>query len=202
MNFNSQEIFIMEEWKWIQGCEGIHKVFFDGHIESDPAWPVVYGESSAGYIIVGMKVPSGCLNARAHRLVALAFCERPEGCDVVDHLDEVKSNNHALNLEWVTDAENLRRSRERRRILMEKELSRFSEEDVLLARKLWREGHDLREIRQLFSVYLTQSFFRNVVSGVLYPELPMIDSTPAERREARRKRRLARNDEDEDEHDF
>lgn len=34
-----------------------------------------------------------------HRLVALAFCNKPEGCNVVNHLDENKLNNNANNLE-------------------------------------------------------------------------------------------------------
>lgn len=46
-----------------------------------------------------------------HRLVAEAFCKKPEHYDgkrlVVNHKDENPSNNHANNLEWVTDSENI-----------------------------------------------------------------------------------------------
>lgn len=38
----------------------------------------------------------------AHRLVAFAFCEKPDGCDVVNHLDGNPQNNSAKNLEWTT----------------------------------------------------------------------------------------------------
>lgn len=41
-----------------------------------------------------------------HRLVAAAFCEKPEGCDVVNHLDGNPQNNMATNLEWTTFAGN------------------------------------------------------------------------------------------------
>ena len=37
-----------------------------------------------------------------HRLVADAFCEKPFGCNQVNHRDENKHNNRADNLEWVT----------------------------------------------------------------------------------------------------
>lgn len=37
-----------------------------------------------------------------HRIVALAFCEKPDGCDVVNHLDGNRKNNIASNLEWTT----------------------------------------------------------------------------------------------------
>ena len=43
-----------------------------------------------------------------HRLVAKAFIEKPDGKDVVNHKNEVKTDNRASNLEWVTTAENLR----------------------------------------------------------------------------------------------
>lgn len=41
-----------------------------------------------------------------HRLVAAAFCVKPEGCDVVNHLDGNPQNNIFTNLEWTTFAGN------------------------------------------------------------------------------------------------
>lgn len=41
-----------------------------------------------------------------HRLVAEAFCAKPEGCDVVNHLDGNPQNNMSTNLEWTTFAGN------------------------------------------------------------------------------------------------
>lgn len=47
-----------------------------------------------------------------HRLVAWEFCpnDDPEHKIFVDHLDGVKTNNAAYNLEWVTPAENTHRA--------------------------------------------------------------------------------------------
>lgn len=47
-----------------------------------------------------------------HRLVAEAFipCENPEGM-VVNHKNEVRSDNNVTNLEWLTHAENIRYSK-------------------------------------------------------------------------------------------
>lgn len=44
-----------------------------------------------------------------HRLIAFAFCVKPEGCEVVDHVDANKLNIAPENLEWVTPSENARR---------------------------------------------------------------------------------------------
>lgn len=43
-----------------------------------------------------------------HRLVAYAFCVKPEGCNVVNHIDCNPGNNRAENLEWTTHKGNSR----------------------------------------------------------------------------------------------
>ena len=45
-----------------------------------------------------------------HVLVALAFVDRPDGTDEVNHKDGDKARNHATNLEWSTRLENVRHS--------------------------------------------------------------------------------------------
>lgn len=42
-----------------------------------------------------------------HRLIAFAFCEKPEGKEYVNHIDGDKLNNNASNLEWVDRSENM-----------------------------------------------------------------------------------------------
>ena len=39
---------------------------------------------------------------KVHRLVAKHFCVQPVGCDVVNHIDNDKTNNECTNLEWTT----------------------------------------------------------------------------------------------------
>jgi hypothetical protein len=47
-----------------------------------------------------------------HRLVAMAWIENPNESPQVNHKDGNKQNNHADNLEWVTNLENLRHGHE------------------------------------------------------------------------------------------
>lgn len=49
-------------------------------------------------------------NVNVHRIIATLFCERPPGCDYVNHIDGNKQNNRSDNLEWVTRSENTKHS--------------------------------------------------------------------------------------------
>lgn len=62
-----------------------------------------------GYAKVAIREPSRenrALHRRVHRLVAPAFHLNPENKPQVNHIDGVKTNNHAKNLEWATNLEN------------------------------------------------------------------------------------------------
>ena len=60
-----------------------------------------------GYLRVHLPVNKGRKDFYIHRLVAKAFCEHPEGCDVVNHIDNDIQNNRADNIEWTTQFRNV-----------------------------------------------------------------------------------------------
>jgi hypothetical protein len=43
---------------------------------------------------------------KVHRLVAFAFCDNPNECDYIDHIDRNPQNNHISNLQWTTPRRN------------------------------------------------------------------------------------------------
>lgn len=57
-----------------------------------------------------------------HRLVAQAFCDRPQGCDFVDHINECKTDNRAVNLRWVTRKQNLQSGMKKTRVITDEQI--------------------------------------------------------------------------------
>lgn len=81
-----------------------------------------------------------------HRLVAQAFCEKPDGCDIVNHIDNTVTNNHFSNLEWVTCKENIQHSISQGRHSSQRQLgevnfsSKYSLSQIVEARRLVSVG--------------------------------------------------------------
>ena len=78
----------------------------DGSVFSKYSNKYLKIDTSTGYgrvVIKGRHKP-------VHRLVAEKFIPNPEGKPCVNHIDGVKLNNNASNLEWCTYSENERHS--------------------------------------------------------------------------------------------
>lgn len=115
-----------EIWKPICGYEGLYEVSNTGNVrrlETLSAEKSRYGKrrevrhksrllkpgkTAAGYLLVVLCGESGQKSHMVHRLVAAAFCDKKEGCNVVNHIDNHRTNNRADNLEWCTQKDNVR----------------------------------------------------------------------------------------------
>ena len=62
--------------------------------------PVAGAMRKDGYVSLGR-------GRLMHRVVASCWCERPEGATHVHHINGIKSDNRADNLEWVTPKQHL-----------------------------------------------------------------------------------------------
>ena len=101
-----------EVWRDIPGYAGIYKVSSQGRVLSTGHPRDKMGRknlilkqtaNSNGYLRVRLKSTDGKSRTEfVHRLVAGAFVEKVDGCDVVNHKDFNPLNNAASNLEWTT----------------------------------------------------------------------------------------------------
>ena len=93
-----------EIWKPISGYEGLYEVSNTGKIRSLFRYKKELKQrtSNSGYKRVQLWKDKIGKWYSVHRLVADVFCFKPDGCDVVNHKDECKTNNNANNLEWCT----------------------------------------------------------------------------------------------------
>ena len=97
----------MEIWKDIKGFEGLYQVSDTGLVYSIRRKKILKPKTDRyGYYAVGLWKGDKKYPKTIHRLVADAFVEKAEGCDVVNHLDCDKKNNNVANLEWTTVQKN------------------------------------------------------------------------------------------------
>lgn len=113
-----------ERWLPVRGYDGLYEVSSLGLVRSVDRW--VRGRWGTGYFQRGRTMrqnvaPNGYHSVELfrsgeskrvsiHRLVAFAFLPERAGATYVNHINGVKSNNAASNLEWATASENERHS--------------------------------------------------------------------------------------------
>jgi hypothetical protein len=113
---------IMKEiWKDIPGYEGYYQVSSFGNVKRLPTILLMKNgriRPTKGRILKKSFYTNGygkttlCRNSKkeqiiTHRLVGLAFVPNPLNLPEINHLDEIKSNNLANNLEWTTHKQNV-----------------------------------------------------------------------------------------------
>jgi hypothetical protein len=112
-----------EIWKTAPGFEGVLQVSSDGHVRSLPRVVDAIRKGVAmrqarpgkvlspfiarnGYPTISLMRAGVRKKYTVHRLVAAAFCEGHAEGLTVNHINGVKADNRAVNLEWVSLARN------------------------------------------------------------------------------------------------
>lgn len=97
----------MEVWKDVLGSEGKYKVSSEGRVMSVRRNLILKPQARRhGYLAVWISRNGRWYQESIHRLVAEAFCEQRDGANEVNHINEDKTDNRAVNLEWCTRSEN------------------------------------------------------------------------------------------------
>lgn len=112
-----------EKWAQIEGYEGFYEVSDQGNVRSVERYvdrlkqgklqrllrkssPLAPRTNFKGYREVTLQREGTRVHFRVHRLVATAFC--PNGPqEHVNHINAVRHDNRALNLEWCTAKHNV-----------------------------------------------------------------------------------------------
>lgn len=95
-----------ELWKPITNYEGLYEVSSDGRIRNANKVVLKPQKRKHGYLSVWLYKDGGSKQVSVHRIVAEAFCEKKDGANEVNHLNENKQDNRADNLVWCTRQEN------------------------------------------------------------------------------------------------
>lgn len=106
-----------EEWKPIEGYEGMYEVSNKGKIKSlardynnrtlhDRIMKQYVGKT--GYFCIRLCKNGKTKLFKVHRLIAEAFIDNPNKLPFINHLDGNKLNNSISNLEWCSPSRNIK----------------------------------------------------------------------------------------------
>lgn len=110
----------MENWKKVIGFEDLYEVSNLGNVRGIERQIKHYKGGFRvqkavlksqrigvdGYMKIGLRKDAVRHTFRVNRLVANAFIDNPNNKPLVNHINGIKTDNRAENLEWVTNSEN------------------------------------------------------------------------------------------------
>lgn len=96
-NENNTEI-----WKNIVGYKGLYQVSNMGRVRDTAGNILTQHHHPKGYLQIHLSKNKKHTNYLVHRLVAKHFIKNPDNLPQVNHINEIKTDNRAVNLEWCT----------------------------------------------------------------------------------------------------
>lgn len=139
-------ILEMEEWKDIEGYEGLYQVSNEGNAKSlnynhtgreKLLKPSVRGN---GYLQVQLCKDGKKENKDIHRLVAEAFIPNPNNYEIVHHIDHNRQNNVVENLMWMNKEEHDKVHSKERGEKKEKRVYQYTLDSKLVA--IWKSAKE------------------------------------------------------------
>jgi hypothetical protein len=169
-----------EEWKEVEGYEGIYLISNKGRVKSmynhkshKPDALINGWKDAKGYQRVNLFKNKTRHDNKIHRLVAIAFLPNPYNKPEVNHKDGNKQNNHLSNLEWSTTKENVEHSFKiglnsgRKGALNNK--AKLKEGDIKSIRDLYAKGLGYKELAISFNIH--KSTMNKIVNNQLWKHI-------------------------------
>lgn len=147
---------MIEEWMDVIGTNGMYRVSDQGNIYSLYRRRIIKGSyDKNGYLSVALAIDKKVKYMRLHRVVAMAFIPNPYGLPCVNHINEVKDDNRATNLEWITHKDNDNHGTRNERMSQTKKVNPVLQYD--------RAGNFIREWAGVKDVHLAIGVNRNSI---------------------------------------
>ena len=136
-----------EEWRDVVGYEGRYQVSNMGRVKSlgrkdclgriQKERILKPGVNGGGYLKVGLRAGGKQKMFLVHRLVCQSFHENPDNKPQVNHLNEIKTDNRASNLEWCTCKRNINHGSRNERVAktLSKPVGQYTRDGELV--KIW-----------------------------------------------------------------
>ena len=129
-----------EEWRDVVGYEGRYQVSSMGRVKSfkwNKERILKPSMDKDGYLLVTLCAGGKPKTLKVHRLVCEAFHENLENKSDVNHLNEIKTDNRASNLEWCTRRDNINHGSRNERLgkALSKPVGQYAQDGELI--KVW-----------------------------------------------------------------
>ena len=150
-----------EIWKDISGYEGLYQISNYGKIKSLSRFQsaterILKSEiNKCGYVRIRLSYKNVSKKYQVHRIVALTFIPNPENKPCVNHINGIKSDNRAKNLEWCTNSENMKHAFKNGLQSLDGEknnMSKLTESNVIEIKNLLSNGIFHKDIALLYNV--------------------------------------------------
>lgn len=159
-----------EEWKDVEGYEGIYQVSNLGRLKSlerivhskkwdrrEPSKILSPPQLKSGYLIASLHKEGKTKSVLLHRLIAKAFIPNPNNLPQVNHKDGNKQNNMIDNLEWVSAQDNIIHAYTNNLMHpahgIKINVGHFVEEDIRNIRRMALTGMSQRKIAAEYGVH-------------------------------------------------
>lgn len=164
----------MEIWKDIEDFEGLYQVSNLGRIYSIKNNKILKPTNNSlrtNRLYIKLYKDKVQYTFIIARLVAKAFIPNPNNLATVNHIDGNATNNKVENLEWLSNADNMRHAYKTglQKSGHHRSTARYTEEDVIKMYELHDSGVSSNKIAEMYNG--SGRSIRRILSGERYKEL-------------------------------